>query len=280
MESQKQKWIERLNHREAERKAKIEERKSTLGDHYEMYQSTFWNPFQALSDKVEANLKKNEETSSGVVSLEEIHVEIEQMLHILNQSIHFLSDYDKEQSQKRIQELEDRLQALRKQKAPPKFRFKGLKKKGPMATSKVKVEEESTSSGKEVDGFDVPNERRFQDLHHQVLKIQEQDIQLNSDLTFERLQNCLILIDAMTTALRFVHCQNIQVFAAPTNGSVWVEETSHTTLHVAARQLRYYQCQHIDSYIYTCSKPTIEQSQNMRFAPYGLSYEVIFQVCI
>lgn len=74
----------------------------------------------------------------------------------------------------------------------------------------------------------------------------------------------------------FVHrLRNSRVYVGPVTGSVLIEEAEGCVFVVAAHQIRIHGARTCDFYLRVRSRPIIEDSNGVRFAPYCLSYQGI-----
>jgi len=72
----------------------------------------------------------------------------------------------------------------------------------------------------------------------------------------------------------FVHrLRNCRVYAGPVIGSVLIDEAEGCVFVMASHQIRIHNAKGCDFYLRVRSRPIIEDSSGVRFAPYCLSYE-------
>ncbi|GLJ45385.1 hypothetical protein SUGI_0955480 [Cryptomeria japonica] len=74
----------------------------------------------------------------------------------------------------------------------------------------------------------------------------------------------------------FIHrLKGCQVFAGPVMGSVLIEEAENCVFVLASHQIRIHQTVNTDFYLRVRSRPIVEYTSNVRFAPYALFYRGI-----
>ena len=91
----------------------------------------------------------------------------------------------------------------------------------------------------------------------------------NEDYVLERLLECDVYVLGAPRALRAHDLNRCNVYVIAVGGSVHVENIIDSTLHVAARQLRVHAARRVEFYIRTLSRPIIEDSRDVAFAPFA-----------
>ncbi|MEW5317174.1 MAG: hypothetical protein WDW38_008499 [Sanguina aurantia] len=87
------------------------------------------------------------------------------------------------------------------------------------------------------------------------------------------LQRCSIYLLGRLTMLRISRLQDCKIFAGPITGPCFVDAAQRCTFVIASYQVRIHRAQHSDFYLRVRSKPIIEHSLRLRFAPYCLEDE-------
>lgn len=95
------------------------------------------------------------------------------------------------------------------------------------------------------------------------------------DFTLSDLENCRVYLIGRVRALFFYRIRNCQVFAGPVLGSVLIEDVSDSLFMLASHQIRIHLAKSTDFYLRVRSRPIIEDSIGVRFAPYRLTYDGI-----
>lgn len=89
------------------------------------------------------------------------------------------------------------------------------------------------------------------------------------------LEGCEVRLMGSVRAL-FVHrLKNCRVYVGPVHGSVLMEEVEDCVFVLASHQIRIHHAKRCDFYLRVRSRPIIEDSNGVRFAPYCLRYDGI-----
>ncbi|ERN08722.1 hypothetical protein AMTRI_Chr11g99290 [Amborella trichopoda] len=203
---------------------------------------------------------------------------IEGLEKLLAESSYFLPAYEVRSAQKTISELKQQLNSINSEIVPKKkfsFKNKPTKKNQTSVLEESKVEGfESfpetpleTSSSSNV--FDSPGFRN----HEGGLLVKDLNDSINGDFTLSDLTNCKIFLKGRLRAL-FVHrLSGCHVSSGPITGSVLIEEVENCIFMLPSHQIRIHNAKVTDFYLRVKSRPIIEDSSGVRFAPYCKSYE-------
>lgn len=77
------------------------------------------------------------------------------------------------------------------------------------------------------------------------------------------------LFIAASKAVFIRDCENTQILALPTAGSVFISNCHHCRVYVSCHQMRLKNCTDVDVYVWCASRPIIEACNGMRFGPYS-----------
>lgn len=95
------------------------------------------------------------------------------------------------------------------------------------------------------------------------------------EFTVSDLDSCEVRIIGTVRAL-FVHrLKDCRVYVGPVMGSILIEEVEGCVFAMASHQIRIHAAKRSDFYLRVRSRPIIEDSNGVRFAPYCLSYQGI-----
>lgn len=103
------------------------------------------------------------------------------------------------------------------------------------------------------------------------------DISEGSDIWLSQISSCYISICQRLGAVRLSKLRNSIIIIGPTAGSVYIESAEQCIIVVACRQLRIHEATHVDFYVSTESKPIIEHSHHVKFAPFSCVYPLLNQ---
>lgn len=156
-----------------------------------------------------------------------------------------------------------------------KFSFKNKAlKKDPAPTPAIDSREAEIGKPEKGLGFRVPESPGFRNKTGEVLtrKFTSSEI---GEFTLSDLDSCEVRLIGSVRAL-FVHrLRNCKVYGGPVMGSVLIEQVEGCVFAMASHQIRIHNAKRTDFYLRVRSRPIIEDSSGVRFAPYCLSYEGI-----
>ncbi|CAN4107040.1 unnamed protein product [Withania somnifera] len=89
------------------------------------------------------------------------------------------------------------------------------------------------------------------------------------------LRNCEVRLVGRVRALFVNKLSDCKVYIGPVYGSVLIEEVTNCVFVMASHQIRIHQAKRCDFYLRVRSRPIIEDSNGVRFAPYCLKYDGI-----
>ncbi|CAI7784516.1 unnamed protein product [Closterium sp. NIES-53] len=92
------------------------------------------------------------------------------------------------------------------------------------------------------------------------------------ELTLQHLSHCHVSVRGVLSAVFLRHVRDCHVSLCPVSGACHVEDASGSTVAVASHQLRIHQTERADFYVRTRSRPLIEHSKGVKFAPYSREY--------
>jgi len=87
----------------------------------------------------------------------------------------------------------------------------------------------------------------------------------------QNLRDCRIEIQSPASNLQLLGLENCIILAAPVATSVWGENCRNLILFAACQQLRLHKSENCRLYLFTTSKPIIEDSKGIFVAPYSLN---------
>ena len=93
------------------------------------------------------------------------------------------------------------------------------------------------------------------------------------DLILERLRGCVVFILGTVRALRCHDLTDTSVYGGPVAGSAHVQRLEDCHIEIAARQVRVHDARRTRFYVRTKSRPIIEHSREVTFAPFAFAYE-------
>lgn len=134
------------------------------------------------------------------------------------------------------------------------------------------VEEKRKSSSRV---FDSPG---FREKQSEVLEkefggnLEEESI---GEFSLSDLSDCEVRLKGCLRALFINRLKNCKVYVGPVFGSVLIEEVEGCVFVLASHQIRIHHAKESDFYLQVRSRPIIEDSGSVGFAPYCLCYDGI-----
>ena len=211
--------------------------------------------------------------------LDTISASISDLEKLVAENSYFLPSYEVRSSLKAISDLKQSLESLSSDLVPKKkfsFKNKAPKKDRAIDTNIEKKKEEEAEVGNKLEkmGFTVPESPGFRNKSGEVLvkKFNGSEI---GEFTISDLDSCEVRLMGCVRAL-FVHrLRNCRVYGGPVIGSILIEQVEGCVFVMASHQIRIHHAKSSDFYLRVRSRPIIEDSSGVRFAPYCLSYEGI-----
>ncbi|KAL0423069.1 UNVERIFIED_CONTAM: Tubulin-folding cofactor C [Sesamum radiatum] len=97
----------------------------------------------------------------------------------------------------------------------------------------------------------------------------------NGEFTLSNLRDCEIRLKGRLRALFVDKLMNCKVYVGAVTGSVLIEGAEGCVFVLASHQIRIHNARNCDFYLRVRSRPIIEDTSGVRFAPYCLSYQGI-----
>lgn len=203
--------------------------------------------------------------------LERISLSISDLEKLVAENSYFLPPYEVRSSLKTISDLKQTLDSVTSKVKPRKkfsFKNKPAKKSETGNVLANKNEQEHQSS------YKVTDSPGFRSKENEILvkefKGSEVGEYVLSDLT-----NCEVRLKGCFRTLFINRLQNCKIYVGPVLGSILIEEVEGCLFVVASHQIRIHHAKRSDFYVRCRSRPIIEQSVGVRFAPYCLCYDGI-----
>ncbi|KVI04301.1 tubulin-folding cofactor C [Cynara cardunculus var. scolymus] len=206
--------------------------------------------------------------------LERISLSISDLEKLVAENSYFLPPYEVRSSLKTISDLKQTLDSVTSKVKPrKKFSFKNKPAKK-SETANVLVDAVNKNEPEHQSSYKVKDSPGFRSKENEVLvkefKSSEVGEYVLSDLT-----NCEVRLKGCFRTLFINRLQNCKIYVGPVLGSILIEEVEGCLFVVASHQIRIHHAKQSDFYLRCRSRPIIEQSVGVRFAPYCLSYDGI-----
>ncbi|CAA7401676.1 unnamed protein product [Spirodela intermedia] len=285
--------LERLSHRSSKRAAATAA--AAAAPAFESV-SSFLDRFSESRRSVEADIERclldheqrGVSTGSGSKEyLEGISAAISDLEKLVAENSYFLPSYEVRTALKAISDLKESLEKASAALAPRKrfaFRNKPSEKKNPIHSQARRVEDASVpdvsdsiaSDRLQIQVRDSPTEFRNREgsvIVKDFRVAEEGTREGEGDFSLCDLSSCRFYIRGKCRALFIHRLKNCHVFVGPVLGSVLIEEVEGCVFMLASHQIRIHQARATDFYLRVRSRPIIEDSSSVRFAPYMLTYE-------
>lgn len=250
---------------------------------------SFLSRFSESKQSIELELSRIRNTQDPLSDpnlkseLEKVSTSIADLEKQVAESSYFLPSYEVRSCLKTISDLRQTLEQVSSTVIPKKkFSFRNKAAKKVTTSSDVIREAPSEINGIEnVEaqnvGFRALDSAGFRDRENEVLvkefgKAGAEEI---GEFMLSDLRGCEVRLLGCVRAL-FVHrLTNCKVYVGPVTGSVLIEEVKGCVFVLASHQIRIHHATECDFYLRVRSRPIIEDSTGVRFAPYCLMYEGI-----
>lgn len=280
--------LERLAAKDAQRTEDALKKRSDVAEGAAPGESVqqFLDFFRIHTEEVEKRLELLSGQGEGEVStseLDQLAAEIQSLEKSVSDAVYFLPSYEVRASQGALIQMRGRLEAFRAKIVPKrKFSF-GAKKKEKEPTSKSKfppeeggddkrsVRAENGKGGTEGQG-EGTNFQGGPGIRGKKGEIVVEQVR-EGEFTLSHLEDCSIYIVGMLRALYIDHVKSCRVFSGPVTGAVHIEEVSDSILILASHQIRIHHTSQTDFYLRVRSRPIVEHTSAVRFAPYAFQYD-------
>ncbi|KAF3948797.1 hypothetical protein CMV_025249 [Castanea mollissima] len=245
--------------------------------------ASFLSRFSDSKRSIDSQLAQSRLTDPAQLRshLDSISASISDLEKLVAESSYFLPSYEVRSSLKTISDLKQTLENLNSELIPKKkFSFKNKASKQDRDRS---VSDSKQTAPENADSFSVPLEKlSFQVRDSPGLRNKNGETLVKNfkgsevgEFTVSDLDSCEVRLIGSVRAL-FVHrLKNCRVYAGPVTGSILIEGAEDCVFVMASHQIRIHNAKGTDFYLRVRSRPIIEDSTGVRFAPYCLSYEGI-----
>ncbi|KAI4317275.1 hypothetical protein L6164_025158 [Bauhinia variegata] len=243
--------------------------------------SSFFSRFSDSKRSIESQLAVSRTASSDPTQLkshfEKISASISDLEKLVAENSYFLPSYDVRASLKTVSDLKQSLENLNSELIPKKkfsFRNKANKKESIAQEVKEPSPLNCSSVISDKTSFAVRESPGLRNRKGEVLMEDFRGKEVG-EFTISDLDCCEVRIIGCLRAL-FVHrLKNCKVYVGPVLGSILIEEVEGCIFVMASHQIRIHTAKKSDFYLRVRSRPIIEDSSGVRFAPYHLTYEGI-----
>ncbi|XP_050406753.1 tubulin-specific chaperone C [Patella vulgata] len=200
-----------------------------------------------------------------------ITVRLQKSQKFLSESTLFLPSYDISRANDSLTKLQNILQEKRSEFLPKKkFAFKSRKGTDDGKDKKSKKVESGEMDLRTVDLADckVINEI------NKKLSMQPEEIN-QKDVALAELKSCVVKLYGAPSAIHINKLEDCQIFCGPVSGSIFIRECANCVFVLSCQQLRIHTTKFTNFYIHVTSKAIIEDTSEVKFAPYNWNYPLI-----
>ncbi|KAK6923770.1 Tubulin binding cofactor C-like domain [Dillenia turbinata] len=232
---------------------------------------SFLNGFSQSKQSIESELDRCRQLSTSdpdaKFHLDKVSLSISDLEKLVAENSYFLPPYEVCSSLKSISDLKETLEIV-SSKVLPKKKFAFRNKS---ATKKENQSNEVKESKIEKTSFLVRDSPGFRNKEGEILVWDFRGLEMG-EFMLSDLNSCELRLMGCLRAL-FVHrLRDCMVFVGPVMGSILIEEVESCLFVLASHQIRIHHAKGTDFYLRVRSRPIIEDSIGVRFAPYCLSY--------
>ncbi|KTG33222.1 hypothetical protein cypCar_00006912 [Cyprinus carpio] len=259
---------------EAERRRNVKESQTVTEEKSDFFTSTFNDEKTAVEEMLSACDHNDRDKAAN--TLEEITLKIQQLQKFLNDSMMFLTQYEKRQAQASLQKLQSALAEKRDELLPKKkFAFRSRNtgaSKQPAPVQQTTDKSESDAAGTVVvDAAVSVNQCGFSHADSQVLIKQAEEIQ-QRDVLLSHLTNCKVRLYGCPSTVHIKNVRGCEILSGPVSSSVFVDQCTDSTLVFPCQQLRTHNTTATQIYLHVTSRAIIEDCHGVRFAPFTWTY--------
>lgn len=211
---------------------------------------------------------------------DELHtlmLEIGEMEQLVASSTYYLPAYTVRASQATTGRLKDEVGLALSELAPRKkfsFSNRPVKHNGNALKLADPLKAGALTSSPVSSRSDVRSVPGIRNLCDQVIVKSAEQLG-EGEFVITDLRSCRVELLGKFRALFIHRVKDCQIFAGPVSGSVMVEEVESSTLMLASHQIRIHSTKNTDFYLRVRSRPIVEHTRDVRFAPYAFHYEGI-----
>lgn len=265
-----------LLQRDQDRKDKIKSLKEERGlaspDQVKLFHESFDEHSNKILECFQVIEKGKVEQKDLPDHLNKISKDLQILNRYLSVSTVFLTNYSVRKSLQTIEELESKVKNLEAEFLPKKkFGFKARKTKNAEKVIK-KVDEVDFTADKVISVSTISC--GFSDRKNESLKLIKEEV-LKNDVELRNLEKCSVSLFGSPATVHISNIKNCKIICGPVSTSVFVDDCQDCDLVIACQQLRIHSTKDSRFYIHVTSKAIIEDSSNVGFAPYNLTYEGI-----
>ena len=230
-----------------------------------------------IESKLE-NFDEKQEKSEIEKSFSELNDDYERLNKYINDSSLYLAKYNLKSVQTLLNSIRSKIDIKRDQLIPKsKFSFKSsLKMKPKSVETVVKAIDQIDSSNSKMESKESNPFFGFKNIVNceTTLRMTKEET-FGKDLQLDGLEKCRIEITGAPNTIKVNDLTDCQVFCGPTTTSILVANCKKCLFRICGQQIRIHGSTECDFYIHVTSRAIIEDSKQIRFAPFDWTYDEI-----
>lgn len=279
---------ERLKKREKERQLVIEQKReekeqsSASTEQVSYFTNTFAEKQHEIEHTHELACLSTGNRNQLAQYFDKVGKDMQELQHFVSTSTLFLRVYDIRKAQEAIQLLQQKTQELEDKLLPKKkFGFKvrkTYKKDG--FNEKIEDSVDSPALPK------LPLSKVLCGLKENICGYSSRvgetlflshDVIYKKDVVLSGLEDCTVRLTGTPSTLHITSLRNCRIMSGPVATSIFMDDCTNCTFVLACQQLRVHNTRHCDFYLHVTSRAIIEDTTEVRFAPYNWKYEDMTQ---
>uniref|UniRef100_A0A6M2DJC3 Putative tubulin-specific chaperone c n=1 Tax=Xenopsylla cheopis TaxID=163159 RepID=A0A6M2DJC3_XENCH len=203
---------------------------------------------------------------------------IQELQQYVTESTLFLTEFKIRNCQEIIASLQNNL-TDQEIKFIPKRKF-GFKNKKLLFNNKL-IEKDLDVKSKDVTDLGLEKHMVWNSSHcgfhlkeNEILFLTSEQVN-KKDVTLNSIFRCTIIITGYPNTLHLSNIQESTIICGPVTTSIFADKCIDSKLVIACQQLRLHSSKNIDVYLHVTSRAILEDSTNIRFAPYNFIYPEI-----
>ncbi|KAF8093136.1 hypothetical protein N665_0389s0001 [Sinapis alba] len=265
--------LERFSARHQARKSDSSDSSSSTFESTSSFLSQFADSKRSIESRIaELRLASSAESSKIKSDLAEISSTIDNLEKLVAANSYFLPSYEVRSSLKSASDLKQSLDTLSAALLPKKkFSFKSKSSSSSTTTTKLPEIQKRDLAPPPPPNVPVRDSPGFRNKQGETLAKSFKQSSIG-EFTLSDLDSCQVHLTGTVNALFIHRLRNCKVYTGPVIGSILIDDVEDCVLVVASHQIRIHRAKKSDFYLRVRSRPIIEDSNGVRFAPYCLDY--------
>lgn len=264
---------ERILKREQERILAQEKRQEEREDKEGYgFSKTFNDNFNKIKDVISDMDENGEKVNKDELRMNfaDINKQILLLNHIIVDAKIYLTSYEMKTCSNKLTELTEHCNTLEAKLLPrKKFGFRKLEKSKPKEQGD-KIEQSESKDNvdfvKSTPQHEGEKDIGFYNRSNETLILPNEEIH-RKPVSLSNIDACVVKVDGNASTIHMNNIRRSKIYLGPVSNSVFIENCSNSTLHLACHQLRMHTSDNCKVYLHVGSRPIIEHCKGIGFAP-------------